>query len=129
MPSGGAFAIVARMSALVTSLADFGGGAGDDPRACSATKDTTSASASFVITLSLVRLLYGDDDPDAAADLPNPSGSQRGREMGQRFVLLRSQEDVRRRQPRSAASSGVQVHARIVWRARRAAGDHSGAVH
>src|SRR2546428_11507051 len=107
MPSGGAFAIVARMSALVTSLADFGGAAGDDPRACSATNETTSASAGFVITLSLVRLLYGHDDRDAAADLPIASGSHRRREVEQRSVLLRSEEDVRRRQPRSAASRRV----------------------
>jgi len=99
------------MSAFVTSLADFGGAAGEDPRACSATNETTSASAGLSLRSPWSAYYTAMTIETLRQICRSLQSGHREREVGQRSVLLRSEENVRRGQPRSAASRRVQVHA------------------
>lgn len=69
MPSAGAFAIVARTSALEMSVADVGGAAVERPSDWIARIETISAAAGFVIRASPVNLtINGVDEPGMALE-------------------------------------------------------------
>src|SRR5438874_7408415 len=100
MPSGGAFAITARMSALVMSVAARGGIAGcDEVTACAARTNAASAAGTpFLMNAPCGRLLYAeacDDTRRLADDLQGAARRDRRREVGTRSLFLRRREDVR----------------------------------
>src|SRR5258708_9684827 len=101
MPSGGAFAITARISALVTSAAVWGaGGACDDVIACAAMNTTARITGTVFFMAApcrppTIRREDRDDDRDASPDLPGAAGRHRRREVGSGSVLLHRRQDVR----------------------------------
>src|SRR5262249_6567992 len=66
MPSAGAFAMVARISAFVTSIADLGGDVAGRPPACSDASETTSATVALVMTNSFAPSIFTEVVPREA---------------------------------------------------------------
>src|SRR6478752_3394571 len=116
MPSGGALAMTARMSALVMSVAVRGGAADcDEVTACAATNATASTvNVPFLMPSPRGRLLYADDS--SVLDLRARRRGHRTIDAGRRRLVAR------RRRPPSARRAGRHRRQRPDVREKRRGG-------